>query len=250
MAKKPQPQAARQAADPAATAPQDQATAGATAPAAETSDDGAASAADGVGVADAQPQPITSSADSVSTSAGGEAASSGAASDDTPSERQQPDPAAPAEEAAASSEAAAGGEATFLFQGTDPEPELVLGLPPMVEILSGHMPRAFVFNAARGALDLQDEDDDAAWLALPEGKRQAAVAIALAAMRLSAQASAEIRALFEPAPEGMVEITAKSTDGQPFTRGGIRWGDSFRTETVKQEVYDRLVVDPHLTVKG
>lgn len=252
MAKTPKPKAADLAADPAAAAGQDQTAASATAPAAETSTDGRAgstSAAEGSGEADAAPQPITS-VDSVSTSTGGEAAPSGVASDDTPSEHQQPDPAAPATEAAASVEAAAGGDGVLLFGGADDEPELLLGLPPMVEILSGHVPRLDVIRAVRIALDLDDAEDDEAWLALPEAKRQAAAGIALNAMRYTAQAALDINALFDPVPEGLVEITAKSSDGQPFTRAGIVWGDRFQTATVTQQAYDRLVVDPHLTVKG
>lgn len=274
MAKTPKPKAADLAADPAAAAGQDQTAASATAPAAETSTDGRAgstSAAEGSGEADAAPQPINST-DSVSTSVGGEAAPSGAASDDTPSEHQEAVPAAPAIEAAASVEAAAGGDAAqvvdlvgdgsgeplpalpfgveLLFGAADDEPELLLGLPPMVEIRDGHVSRAYVIKTTRMALDLEDAEFDAVWDALPEGKRQEAVAIRLAAMRATAAASAEIRALFEAPPEGLVEITAKSADGQPFTRGGIAWGDRFQTELVTQGVYDRLVADPNLTVKG
>ncbi|MCX7586545.1 hypothetical protein [Phenylobacterium sp. 58.2.17] len=273
MARKPQTQAADQAADPAAAAAQDQPAARATAPVAETSTDGragATSAAEGSGEADAAPQSIGST-DSVSTSVGGEAASSGAASDDTPSEHQQPDPAAPAVEAAASAEAAAGGDAALLldlvgdgsgerlavlpaatellFVGADNEPELLLGLPLMVEIHQGHVPRSIVIASVREILGLPDASDDDAWNALPEGKRTAALAMAVNMMRAAAIGALHITDLFAPLPEGLVEITAKSSDGQPFTRCGISWGDRFQTETVTQEVHDRLVADPHLTVK-
>lgn len=252
MAKKSQTPAANAAADPAETAGQDQTAASASALAAETSSDGTAettSAVDGAGEADAQPQPI-SSADSVSTSAGGEAASSDVASNDTQSEQPQPDPAAPAVEAAASAEVAAGDEDVFLFGGADEAPELMLGLPPMVEIRDGHIPRAIIFAEVRRVLGLDGEDDDQAWSDLPEDKRSAAVAIGLSAMRSSAAAAAQIQAIFAPAPEGLIEITAKSSDGQPFNRGGVRWDGDYRTVVVDQEVYDRLVADPNLTVKA
>lgn len=55
----------------------------------------------------------------------------------------------------------------------------------------------------------------------------------------------------EPAaiPEGWVQVTAKSRDGRPYIRAGVRWGGSLQTEVMSQAAYERLAADPNITIK-
>ena len=202
--------------------------------AAETSSGGSGETSppeDGTGDADAASH-ATNPADSVSTSAGGEVApslQSDAASDDNPPASEQDGPAVPPAEASASAGA---------HEPEGDEPAVLIGMSSIEELVAQ-------------TLGLPAAADDAAWMALPVEARAAATAIASEVMGAAYFAAERIRALFEPKtiPADHVEVTAKSKDGQPYNRTGVRWGGSYQTEVVSREAYERLAADPNILLK-
>ena len=44
-------------------------------------------------------------------------------------------------------------------------------------------------------------------------------------------------------------MTAKSKDGHPYIRAGVRWGGSLQTEVMSLAAYERLAADPNITIK-
>lgn len=132
------------------------------------------------------------------------------------------------------------------FADLGAEPALLLGLPPMVQIGLGHVPRDAVFEAAAGLAEL----DYDGWHAEPEDLRARAAQLALACLRHSSAVSIEIRALFALKAEGLVEVTAKSRDGKPYRRAGHVWTADFQTLPVAADLVLRIRQDPGLLVKG
>lgn len=156
---------------------------------------------------------------------------------------QSTDPAAASVSTAAEGGAAADPSASAPGI-SEPEPELVLGQPAMIEILSGHVAREDVFAGARFAAGITVEE----WDAVSEPARRRAVELVVATMRGNAPIMEQIKALLAPSPEGFMMITARSADGQPFRRCGHVWTDKAQTLPIPAADEARVRQDPNLVI--